>query len=90
MDRYDHLVAKRDAEGLSDNEANELGRLMAERNGETYGNADDPPPDVESERTSKEPEEALRDEVQTERDVDDSILVGEGAKGRETDNPPVA
>ena len=36
------------------------------------------------------PEEATRDEVQTERDVDDSVLTKEGHKGREVDNPPVA
>ena len=34
--RYDELMAKRKTSGLSDSEANELGRLMAEKKGETY------------------------------------------------------
>jgi hypothetical protein len=35
--RYDELIAKRDGEeGLSDDEANELGRLVAEREGVAY------------------------------------------------------
>lgn len=48
VSRYDELMAKRDREGLSDDEAKELGRLMAERQGREYANADDlPVPDVE-------------------------------------------
>lgn len=39
-DRYRRLIAKRDAEGLTHEEANELGRLMAEREGRTYANAE--------------------------------------------------
>ncbi|MGH2661962.1 MAG: hypothetical protein ACRDKA_09980 [Actinomycetota bacterium] len=50
MDRYQQLIEKRDDEGLTDQEADELGRLMAERRGKQYGNADDPPEDVEIER----------------------------------------
>jgi hypothetical protein len=47
MDRYQELIAKRDREGLTDDEADELGRLMAERRGQPYeGNAQEPPPDV--------------------------------------------
>jgi hypothetical protein len=89
MARFEDLIAKRDSEGLTDNEADELGRLIAEQEGKPYSNADNPPPDVESERRS-EPEEATRDEVETERDVDDSVLTKEGEPGREVDNPPVA
>jgi hypothetical protein len=33
-------MRKRDTSGLSDAEANELGRLMAEKKGETYGGAE--------------------------------------------------
>jgi hypothetical protein len=88
MGRYEDLIAKRDSEGLSEDEANELGRLIAQQEGEPYANADDPPPDVEAERKSKDPEEATRDEV--ERDVDDSVLTKEREKGNEVDNPPVA
>jgi hypothetical protein len=62
MGRYEDLIAKRDSEGLSEDEANELGRLIAEREGEPYANADDPPPDVEAERKSKDPDSALQGE----------------------------
>jgi hypothetical protein len=89
MGRYEDLVAKRDDEGLSEDEADELGKLIAEREGKPYSNADDPPPEVEAERASKT-EEELEEEVETERDVDDSVLTEEGQKGREVDNPPVA
>ena len=89
MDRYEELLAKRDAEGLTREEADALGELIAEREGKPYGNADNPPSEVESERQG-EPEEATRDEVQTERDIDDSVLTKEGHPGREVDNPPVA
>lgn len=90
MGRYEELIAKRDGEGLNDEEADELGKLMAEREGEPYANADDPPPEVDAERKSKDPEEATRDEAETEKDIDDSTLTEEGEKGREVDNPPVA
>ena len=56
MARYEDLIAKRDSEGLTDTEADELGRLIAEREGKPYANADNPPPEVESERKS-EPED---------------------------------
>src|ERR687892_2556033 len=52
------VIDKRDREGLTDDEATELGRLMAERRGDSYrgdsyqGDADDPPPDVELRRRS--------------------------------------
>jgi hypothetical protein len=88
MGRYEDLIAKRDSEGLTQGEANELGQIIAEREGKPYGNAQNPPPDVEVERGDL-PEEAIRDEVETERDVDDSVLTKEGHKGREVDNPPV-
>jgi hypothetical protein len=37
--RYEELMRKRTTSGLSDAEANELGRMMAEKKGETYGGA---------------------------------------------------
>ncbi|HEX2030991.1 MAG TPA: hypothetical protein VHL78_06290 [Actinomycetota bacterium] len=51
-DRYDELMAKRRRVGLSDDEANELGRLMAERagRGTEYANAGNPPSEVETVR----------------------------------------
>jgi len=48
--RYWLLIRKRGEMGLSKDEANELGRLMAERQGQAYSNAGDPPPDVATER----------------------------------------
>jgi hypothetical protein len=89
LSRYEDLIAKRDSEGLTQEEANELGELIAQREGKTYGNAENPPPPVQAERGDI-PEEALRDEVETRRDIDDSVLTEEGSKGREVDNPPVA
>jgi hypothetical protein len=38
--RYEELVRKRDTVGLTREEADELGRLMAEKEGRTYSSAD--------------------------------------------------
>ena len=38
--RYETLTAKRDGVGLSDEEADELGRMIAELEGRAYANAD--------------------------------------------------
>jgi hypothetical protein len=43
--RFQTLVRKRDEAGLSDEEANELGRMFAEREGKPYRNASDIHPD---------------------------------------------
>jgi hypothetical protein len=48
--RFAELTEKRDREGLSPEEADELGRMMAERAGKPYANAQTPPPEVEDER----------------------------------------
>ena len=40
IERYGELEAKRDDVGLTDEEADELGRLLAEREGANYENAD--------------------------------------------------
>jgi hypothetical protein len=57
--RFEELTRKRDSEGLSKEEADELGRLTAQREGTPYeGSADDPPPDVEAERRGATPAEA--------------------------------
>ncbi len=37
--RYDQLIKKRGEVGLSDEEANELGRMFAEQAGKPYSNA---------------------------------------------------
>jgi hypothetical protein len=92
MDRYQDLIEKRDGPGLTDDEADELGRLMAERQGEPYANANDPPLDVEAERESKDTQEYVEEQRESRegRDVDDSVMTREGQSSRETDNPPVA
>lgn len=38
--RFDELTTKRDGVGLTDGEADELGKMMAEREGAVYENAD--------------------------------------------------
>ncbi len=38
--RYEELTLKRDDVGLTDEEADELGKMIAEIEGSTYGNAD--------------------------------------------------
>ena len=92
MDRYQELVEKRDGPGLSDEEADELGRLIAERKGREYGNADDPPVEVEAERVSKEPEEFLEEQRDADehKDVDDSIMTRERQAASDEDFPPPA
>lgn len=37
--RFQELIRKRDSSGLTDEEANELGRMIAERDGVPYSNA---------------------------------------------------
>jgi hypothetical protein len=39
-ERYHELIEKRDGPGLTDEEADELGRLEAEKAGEPYGGAE--------------------------------------------------
>ena len=51
--RFKELERKRFEEGLSDDEANELGRMMAERSGEEYESAAARRPDEESLRSEE-------------------------------------
>ena len=51
--RFEQLTEKRDGVGLTDGEADELGRMMAERDGAAYENAD----------TLKEEESSSADDV---------------------------
>jgi hypothetical protein len=46
--RFDELTKKRDEEGLSDDEADELGRMIAEKEGKPYANAEEIHADEES------------------------------------------
>jgi len=47
------LEEERDEHGLSDEEADELGRLLAERNGRAFGNADSISPDDRGDASSR-------------------------------------
>jgi hypothetical protein len=72
-ERFAELERKRDSEGLTDDEADELGRLMAEREGKPYSNADavpssDSTPMAWEEEMKREEEEA--DEVGEARSPD--------------------
>jgi hypothetical protein len=94
MGRYEDLTKKRGETGLSKDEADELGRLMAERRGEPYGNARRPPEDVEIERsgtvdTAEELEEEKRDQDR-QKDVDDSVQDRERQAAVDRDEPPPA
>jgi hypothetical protein len=102
--RYQELTKKREETGLTVEEANELGRLIAEKEGrgEEYANASRPPEDVEVERTSLaesvdemeavQEERAEREEELPllEKEVDDTPLDREKKAAEERDNPPVA
>jgi hypothetical protein len=51
--RYEELIAKRDDVGLSDAEADELGKLMADREGDEYKNADTSKAEEEAEASQR-------------------------------------
>jgi hypothetical protein len=53
-DRYQELIEKRDGPGLSDEEADELGRLIAEKEGQPYGGATTRPESQELEDRADE------------------------------------
>ena len=90
--RMDQLKEKRSGEGLTEEEANELGRLMAEERGEPYGNADNPPEDVEVERDAVEAEEKaeIEEGEREDRDVDESVQDDERLAAEQKDLPPPA
>ena len=100
--RLEELMEKRRGEGLSDDEANELGRLMAEDAGVPYANAESPPEEVEVERdavAAEDGEEARvaaeqPDEIEEgerlDRDVDDTVLDDRRRAAQDTDLPPPA
>jgi hypothetical protein len=68
MDRYQQLIEKRDSEGLTKDEADELGKLLAERKGkgDEYANAQDPPEEVELARTGLAGDEEELQEIREE------------------------
>ncbi len=100
--RLEELMEKRRVEGLSDDEANELGRLMAEDAGVSYGNAGNPPEDVEVERdavaaedtdearvAAEQPDEIEEGEL-ADRDVDDTVMDRRRRAAQDRDLPPPA
>ena len=72
MGRYEDLTAKRDSQGLTHEEANELGELIAKREGKPYGNAQNAPPAVEAERDVDD--SVLTEEGAPGREVDNPSL----------------
>ncbi|HEV8421358.1 MAG TPA: hypothetical protein VGR13_08395 [Actinomycetota bacterium] len=57
--RFQELIRKRDSSGLTSDEANELGRMIAERDGAPYSNASEQGPpegDADEERPYSEAE----------------------------------
>lgn len=67
--RWQELKRKRDTSGLTDKEANELGRMMAEREGKPYGNASQLE-HPEADLTDIQPySEAEAEELKEHRDV---------------------
>jgi hypothetical protein len=80
QERYDALMAKSSGAGLSDEEANELGRLMAEKEGRTYGGATEREQElleVEDEET-KERRDKRRGPVQNRNEIFDKDTQKEG------------
>ncbi len=69
-DRYQQLIEKRDGPGLSDDEADELGKLMAEKEGQPYGGGQ-----ARAEASSNEDsadDEARRDKAATSFDIEET------------------
>ena len=81
-DRSEELEAKATAEGLTDEEAAELGRLYAERRGEPYQNAgsmrgEDPSSEGGESQERREAEAGADAEATQERDRAQAIPPGE-------------
>jgi hypothetical protein len=69
--RLQELERKRDSDGLTDDEANELGRMLAEREGKPYGNAATRPHPESIGVDDKPFSEAELEEVRNQPDVND-------------------
>ena len=94
MGRYEDLTKKRNQTGLTKDEADELGKLMAERRGKPHGTADNPPEDVEVERsgtveTVEELDQEKRDQ-ERDKDVDESVHDRQRQTAMDRDEPPPA
>jgi hypothetical protein len=69
--RLQELEHKRDSSGLTDDEADELGRMIAEREGKPYGNASTRPHPESIGADDKPYSEAELEEVRNQPDVHD-------------------
>ena len=90
--RFEELKEKRFREGLTDEEADELGRLMAESEGKPYSSHEDlSGPDEEPkawDEAAKEGEETGQDETATPAPADDHRPEEERAVGTERQPVP--
>jgi hypothetical protein len=60
--RFQELIRKRDSSGLTGDEANELGRMIAEREGAPYSNASEQgPPEGDADEEQAYSEAELKD-----------------------------
>ncbi len=94
QERLEELTKKRNDVGLTKEEADELGRLMAEAAGEEHRTADNPPPEVAVARDAALEEKAAKGEMEedelAERDVDETVESPERKAGEQKDAPPPA
>jgi hypothetical protein len=95
--RFQELSEKRFDTGLTDEEAEELGRMMAEREGKPYHNADDLHGEEDDPRAWKAEEERVKQETEAGEGemVDTTEEEDEGHQAEETravgtDRQPVA
>ena len=79
--RFEELKKKRFEEGLSDEEADELGRMFAEQEGEQYANADMKPSEEETPEAWKAEGEGERVKEQEERGDESPVDTTEGPEG---------
>ncbi|MFN2590963.1 MAG: hypothetical protein ABR518_09360 [Actinomycetota bacterium] len=79
--RFEELKKKRFEEGLSDEEANELGQLYAEQSGEQYANAEMRPDVEETPEAWKAEGEGQEVKEREERGDDAAVDTTEGPEG---------
>jgi hypothetical protein len=79
--RFEELEKKKAEEGLSDEEAHELGRMYAEKEGEPYANADMKPSEEETPEAWKEEAEGQEVKDQEERGQAEPVDTTEGPEG---------
>jgi hypothetical protein len=79
--RFEELKKKRVEEGLSDEEANELGRMYAEERGEHYSNADMQPSEEATPEAWKAEQQSQEVKDQEERGKAETVDTTEGPEG---------